>query len=102
MILRLRGELDDVSVTDLRQRISRYIDDYDIKHLTINMKELTFLDSSGIGFIIGRYHQLKRIGGDIQLCCLNSKIERIVCLSGLLKIVSVKSNEEVCINSIGG
>ena len=61
LILRLKGELDDITVKDLRLRISNYIDDYKIKHLVINMEKLEFLDSSGIGFIIGRFHQLKRL-----------------------------------------
>ena len=77
LILRLKGELDDVSVTDLRMRISNYIDSYKINHLVLNLAELHFLDSSGIGFIIGRYHQLKKRNGDITISNINSKIERI-------------------------
>lgn len=69
LILRLKGELDDLSVSDLRMRISKYISDYSIVHLVINVKDLNFLDSSGIGFIIGRYHQLKK-----QVAILRSAI----------------------------
>lgn len=102
LILRLKGELDDVTVSDLRMKISKYLDEYNIKHLIINVKELTFLDSSGIGFIIGRYHQLRRNGGDISIVSINSKIERIILLSGLTKICMIRENEDVCINSLGG
>ena len=102
LILRLKGELDDVTVTDLRTRISRYIDDYKIKHLVINVEKLEFMDSSGIGFIIGRYHQLKRVGGDVVLCNIHQKIERIVQLSGLNKICLIQENEESILMGIGG
>ena len=85
LILRLKGELDEISVSDLRIKISNYIDSYKINHLVINLKELSFLDSSGIGFIIGRYHQLKFKDGDITLCQINSKIEKIIYVSGLAK-----------------
>ena len=58
------------------------------------MKELNFLDSSGIGFIIGRYHQLKFKDGDITLCQINSKIEKIIYVSGLAKICKIRDTEE--------
>ncbi len=102
LILRLKGELDDLSVTDLRTRISRYIDDYKIKHLIINVEKLDFMDSSGIGFIIGRFHQLKKLNGDVMICSINPKIERIIQLSGLGKICLIKETEDATLMTIGG
>ncbi len=102
LILRLKGELDDLSVTDLRTRVSRYIDDYKIKHLIINVEKLEFMDSSGIGFIIGRFHQLKRVNGDVVICNVHHKIERIINLSGLSKICMIRDNEESILLTIGG
>lgn len=102
LILRLKGELDDVSVSDLRMRISRYIDDYKIKHLIINVEKLDFMDSSGIGFIIGRFHQLKRINGDVTICNVHQKIEKIINYSGLNKICTIRESEESIMLAIGG
>ena len=99
LILRLKGELDDVTVKDLRLRISNYIDDYKIKHLVINMEKLEFLDSSGIGFIIGRFHQLKKVGGEVTICGLHQKIERIITYSGLTKICLIRDSESACMMS---
>jgi len=94
LILRLKGELDEISVGDLRMKVSNYIDSYKINHLIINFKDLNFLDSSGIGFIIGRYHQLKFKDGDITLCQINPKIEKLVYISGLAKICKIRDTEE--------
>lgn len=102
LILRLKGELDDVSVSDLRTRISNYIDSYKINHLVLNLAELNFLDSSGIGFIIGRYHQLRKRNGDITISNVNSKIERIIYISGLAKICKIRENEEAVLISLTG
>lgn len=102
LILRLKGELDDVSVSDLRTRISNYIESYKINHLVLNLAELTFLDSSGIGFIIGRYHQLRKKNGDITISNVNSKIERIIYISGLAKICKIRENEEAVLISLTG
>lgn len=101
LILRLKGELDDISVSDLRGRVSKYIDDYHIKHLVINVDELKFMDSSGIGFIIGRYHQLKRNEGDVTLCCINSYVEKIIHVSGLSKICKIRQSEDAVMITLG-
>ena len=94
LILRLKGELDDISVSDLRVRVANYIDSYKIKHLVLNFEDLFFLDSSGIGFIIGRYHQLRKRDGDITLTNINNKIERLIYISGLAKICKIRENEK--------
>lgn len=101
LILRLKGDLDDIAVKDLRLKIANYIDEYKINHLVINFEKLEFLDSSGIGFIIGRYHQLKRKNGDVTLVSLNSKIERIVSVSGLYKICRIRESEASALLLIG-
>lgn len=101
LILRLKGELDDISVGDLRSRVANYIDSYNIKHLLINVNELSFMDSSGIGFIIGRYHQLKRKGGDVTISNINSKIEKLIYVSGLAKICKIRENEEAVLITLG-
>lgn len=100
LILRLKGELDDISVSDLRMRISNYIDNYNIKYLVLNLQDLNFLDSSGIGFIIGRYHQLRKKDGEIIISNINQKIERIIFISGLAKICKIRESEEAVIKSL--
>ena len=52
------------------------------------------MDSSGIGFIIGRYTQVKRRDGKVVICSMNEIIERIVKLSGLKRICLIASSEE--------
>lgn len=102
LILRLKGELDEITVGDLRLKISKYIDEYKIRHLIINVERLDFMDSSGIGFIIGRFHQLKKNNGDVVICNIHSKIERIISLSGLNKICMIRENEDAVLLSLGG
>ena len=94
LYVRIDGELDS-SVTDgLRIKISELIDNYKIKYLILNCEKLTFMDSSGIGFIIGRYNQLRSCGGKIFLTNLNELLGKIVRLSGVYKLVSVKNDED--------
>lgn len=94
LYVRLNGELDSSVANGLRIKISELIDNYNIKFLVLNCKNLTFMDSSGIGFIIGRYNQLKDRNGKIFMCNLDDVVKRIVKLSGIGRIVIVKETEE--------
>ena len=94
LFIRLRGELDQSTTENLKFRVSEVIDKYYIKHIILNLEKVGFMDSSGIGFIIGRYAQVKKRNGKVVICSMNEIIERIVKLSGLKRICLIASNEE--------
>lgn len=94
LFIRLRGELDQSSTENLKFRVSEVIDKYYIKHIILNLENVGFMDSSGIGFIIGRYSQIKKRQGKIVICSMNNIIERIIILSGLKKICLIAKSEE--------
>ena len=94
LFIRMNGEMDQESVGNLKDKLIQIIKEKKVKNIVINLKELTFLDSTGIGIIIGRYNQLKLRGGKVILCSINKNIERIILLSGLPRICIIKENEE--------
>ena len=71
---RFKGELDEMSVTDIRAKLCEILRKYDVK-------------------IIGRYNQVKEKSGKIILCDLNQNIEKIIVMSGLLKICTLRDSE---------
>ena len=94
LYIRFDGELDQKNVEGLRFKIIELIEKYHIKYLVFNFEKLKFMDSSGIGFIIGRYNYLKKINGSVILCSMNDQIRRLVMLSGLARICQLRKNEE--------
>lgn len=94
LFIRLSGELDQAVTENLKIKVSEVVDKYMIKHIIMNFSRLDFMDSSGIGFIIGRYAQVKKRNGKIVICSMNDMIERIVRLSGLRRICLIASSEE--------
>jgi len=94
LYVRLDGELDQHTVENLRVRVTELIEKYFIKYLVLNFQKLNFMDSSGIGFIIGRCNRLRQVKGKVILCELNENIRRIVYLSGLNKICMISESEE--------
>ena len=101
MFIRLYGELDQETVKPFRDKLIDIIDKYDIKNLVFNLNDLEFMDSTGIGLIIGRYNQIKKKGGKIILCSLNKQIMKIVMLSGLSRICTLKNDEEEAFVCLG-
>ena len=94
VFIRIYGELDQDTVGQVKNKIIEVIDKYNIKSVVFNLYELEFMDSTGIGMIIGRYNQIKKKGGKIILCSLNKQIQKIVMLSGLSRICEIKNSEE--------
>jgi stage II sporulation protein AA (anti-sigma F factor antagonist) len=94
MVIRLIGEMDQETVGNLRIKLTELIEEYKIKNIVFNLSKLEFMDSTGIGIIIGRYNQLRKKNGKIILCNLNKNIEKIIILSGLPRICLIKNNEE--------
>lgn len=94
MFARLKGEMDESSTSQLRGKFNEIIGKYNIENVVFNMRDLSFMDSSGIGLILGRYNQIQNKNGRIIICEMNKNIEKVIFLSGLLKICTVKDTEE--------
>ena len=73
-----------------RQETDLLIDTYHVRHLVFDFTETEFMDSSGIGVIIGRCKNLGYSGGDVSACHLNERVDKIFTVSGLKKIIQVK------------
>lgn len=93
LLVRLKGELDQGVAEELKKKVSDVIEKYYVKNLIINLNEVPFMDSTGIGFIIGRYAQLKTRKGKVVVCAMNEMVERIFNLSGLKRICLVAADE---------
>jgi stage II sporulation protein AA (anti-sigma F factor antagonist) len=59
-----------------------------IKNIVFNFSNTNFMDSSGVGVIMGRYKLIKPRGGNVTVTNINKAIDRILTISGLYKIVS--------------
>lgn len=85
--VKLCGELDDTTGSFVRTRLDTLIDDDGISKLYLDMSELSFMDSTGIGVLIGRYKQLKSRGIPIYLQSPSPTVDRLLGLSGLYDIM---------------
>lgn len=87
LIVTAQGELDLHSSPEFKQRITALFEaDPLLKHLVIDVASITFMDSSGLGVILGRYREIKERGGRLFFVRPNPQIKRILQLSGFEKI----------------
>lgn len=85
--LSLAGELDMRTSENLRQAIDTEIDRRGIRTVILDLHDVSFVDSSGLGVILGRYKKLMLLGGKVIIKHVPPHIYKIMELSGLPKII---------------
>ena len=89
------GELDHHNAVDIRKNIDESIEKIRPKLLIIDFSNLTFMDSSGVGLIMGRYKTMKLFDGEIEIHNPPQGVEKILKLSGIEKLAKIiKTKEE--------
>ena len=86
LVVSMNAELDHHLADEMRDVIDNVIDERGVRHLIFDFSKIGFMDSSGIGLIMGRYKKLKDIGS-ISIAGANESIQRIILISGLHKLV---------------
>lgn len=87
LMVRLKDELDHNAALRLRGELDALLQDGSINRLVLDLKKLNFMDSSGVGFIIGRYKQMARRGGSVAVMNADKQMDRIFRMSGLYELV---------------
>lgn len=100
LIVRLKGELDHHTAEIVKSRMEEAIGRSGTNHVIVNMRDLKFMDSSGLGVILGRYKQINSKGGKMILCDVSPSVYRLFEMSGLFKILSIQENERQAISSL--
>jgi stage II sporulation protein AA (anti-sigma F factor antagonist) len=101
LCIRLSGELDHHFADKLRKQTVNAIESYNIRHIILNLEHLSFMDSSGLGVILGRYKQIKQLNGEMVVCAISPPIQRLFDMSGLFKIIRLEPTEEYALQRLG-
>lgn len=90
VIARLSGEVDHHTAKTLREDIDLAIDRYRPQKLILDFDGVTFMDSSGIGLVMGRYKAVKLCGGCVIVENTGSQIKKVMRLAGLDRLAVIK------------
>ena len=87
IIVRLSGELDHHSAADVRGALDSVLRDVTVREMQLDMTDVTFMDSAGLGVVLGRYRTLAARGGRLIVSGVRTPIDRIFRMSGLYALV---------------
>ncbi|MCI8654768.1 MAG: anti-sigma factor antagonist [Clostridia bacterium] len=94
LVLKLTEEIDECSVQKIRRKADYEIERYMPKEVIFDFDSVTFMDSAGIGLIIGRYRLANMLGANLEITNVSDSIKKILEMSGILKIIPLTELEE--------
>ncbi len=97
-ICRPAGELDAFTVAQFRQVLA---DVASAKKLVIDLSGVPFIDSAGLGALIGGIRRTRELGGDVAVACDRPTLVRLLKTTGFDRIVSVTDNVELAKSALG-
>lgn len=89
----LPKEVDHFHVKDMKGVVDDVIEKHHIKHIIFDFKDTKFMDSSGIGAIMGRYKLIYLLGGEVWSINVNAYMKKLLVMSGIDKIIQIYEEE---------
>ena len=89
MTIRLPEEVDHFVADRLREEAGEILVERNVREVVFDFRKTVFMDSAGIGMIMGRYKLMQSLGGKVTAIHVNQRVRRILLLSGIYKIVGI-------------
>lgn len=90
LTLKITEELDHHTVEKIRRRADYEIERYIPRKVILDFNSVSFMDSAGIGLILGRYKNISILGGKLEVVNVSKQVIKILNMSGLTKLIEIK------------
>ena len=87
LIFKMNEEIDECEVQKIRRKLDNEIERYMPKEVIFDFSNVSFMDSAGIGLIIGRYKLANMLGGEVRVANMTTPVKKIFEMSGMSKII---------------
>lgn len=87
LIAELFGELDHHAAAEMRSNIDNAVANYLPKYLVFDFTKVRYMDSSGIGMVLGRYRKMQAAGGKIAIVSCSAALRNILNMAGIFSLV---------------
>jgi len=94
LLFKITEELDHHIVEKLRRTADYEIEKHIPRRVVLDFNNVTFMDSAGIGLILGRYKKVSILGGNLELINVAENVNKILIMSGVNRIINI--NKEEC------
>ena len=99
-VIELKGRLDAVSAKTLKDKVQFLVDEQRVK-LVLDMGDIDFVDSTGLGVLVAALRSANKKGGDVKIAALQNKIRSIFELTRLHRVFEIFDVAETAIASFG-
>lgn len=89
LMVKLPEEVDHYRAGFICENADKYILREEVQHVVFDFEDTRFMDSSGIGIIMGRYRKIACFGGKVYVIHVDRQIQRMLVMSGLAKVVEI-------------
>ncbi len=89
LFVEITEEIDHHTADKIRRKVDNEITRYMPRKTIFDFSRVTFMDSAGIGMIIGRYKMMTLIGGSLEIQNVSNTTKKILEMSGILKIIPI-------------
>ncbi len=89
LTIHLPAEIDHHNAEGIRCEADRILKRKPIRRMVFDFENTDFMDSSGVGMILGRYKAMRFMGGTVVAVRVNERMRRILTLSGVYKVIDI-------------
>jgi anti-sigma B factor antagonist len=100
-VLEVAGEIDVYTAPKLREKLIELVNEGSY-HLVVDLEKVDFLDSTGLGVLVGGLKRVRNHDGSLELVCTQDKILKIFRITGLTKVFPIYDSVEDAIAGSGG
>ncbi len=100
-VLLVRGEIDVYTAPKLREKLIELVSEGSY-HLVVDLEQVDFLDSTGLGVLVGGLKRVRNHDGSLQLVCTQEKILKIFRITGLTKVFPIHASVKDAIADSAG
>lgn len=88
LIVKIKGDIDHHTAEEIKEKTETNYKRLNAKNIIFDFQDVSFMDSSGIGMIIGRYKNIEKQGGNVAVYNVSESVKIIFNMSGLHKIIT--------------
>ena len=89
----LDGEIDHHTAAEIRNKIDKSVEDNKPTLLVLDFKNVSFMDSSGIGLVMGRYKTISELNGELAIINTSPGIGKVMRLAGMERLAKIGMEE---------
>ncbi|MFA9379970.1 MAG: anti-sigma factor antagonist [Acetanaerobacterium sp.] len=94
MTAKIVGDIDHHSAKELREDIDAALFDHKPKVLYLDYRDVAFMDSSGIGLIMGRYKQMQLLDGELRVVNVSAQLKKVMRVAGLDRLAVIENGNK--------